>query len=387
MSSSRLRICEISHFFCYAAYRQKAAAMARLTGERELLLTPADWTEDFHDTGSERDNSNEYILRARRTLLNWKAWGPKRFQLFLLSPRIVSDLREYQPDIIVVDSEPFGLLAFELALIRRLFFARTALVVHSSQSLYKNYPFPFSRTEAFVLAEATTLFARTEAVRQVLLRKGCRQPVHVIPHGVDTQRFSPVPQGPRDDTAHQGPLRIGYVGAVARHKGVDTLLEAADGLRTPFTLSIAGDGPARQHLEAKARTSPAASRIRFRGSVPNAELPNFLRTLDVLVVPSITMPNWNEQFGRIIIEAMACAVPVIGSTCGSIPEIVGEGGVVFPEKDAGNLRTTLERLATDRSALQGLSQRARQRVMEHFSWEIVARRILKIYHELLGLAT
>jgi len=140
-------------------------------------------------------------------------------------------------------------------------------------------------------------------------------------------------------------------------------------------------------LEVKASTSPAASHIRFRGSVPNADLPDFLRTLDVLVVPSITMPNWNEQFGRIIIEAMACAVPVIGSTCGAIPEIVGEGGVVFPERDAGQLRATLERLATDRSALQGLSQRAQQRVMEHFSWEVVALRILEIYHELLGLAT
>jgi glycosyltransferase involved in cell wall biosynthesis len=204
---------------------------------------------------------------------------------------------------------------------------------------------------------------------------------------VDTQRFSPTPQGWQGGSADPGPLRVGFVGALAVHKGVDTLIEAVGGLRTPFVLSIAGDGPDRPRLEVKANTSPAASRIRFRGRIPNAELPDFLRTLDVLVVPSITMPNWNEQFGRIIIEAMACAVPVIGSTCGSIPEIVGEGGVVFPERDAGELRTTLESLATDRSALQGLSQRARQRVLEHFSWERVAPRILKIYLELLENTT
>lgn len=382
MSESQLRVCEISHFFCYAAYRQKAAAMARLTGERELLLVPANWTEDFHRSGMELDASDAYILRTRRAFLNWRIWGPKRFQLFVLSPRIVADLRSFRPDVIAVDAEPFALLALEVALIRRAFFPRTCLVVHSSQSLYKRYPFPFNRTEAFVLREATALFARTDAIRQVLRRKGCRQAVYVVPHGVDVDRFSPAPHGERNSSAQHDPIRIGYVGALARHKGVHTLIEALSRLEVPFSLSIAGDGPERRRLEAQASEGPNAAAIHFHGSVPNARLPEMLRKLDVLVVPSVTMANWNEQFGRVVIEAMACGVPTIGSTCGALPEVIGDGGLIFAEGEADSLRAALERLAMDRAELAALARRARQRVLDRFSWQAVARQILPIYREL-----
>jgi glycosyltransferase involved in cell wall biosynthesis len=380
---SGLRICEISHFFCYAAYRQKAAAMARRTGERELLIVPAGWSEDYHGSGTEPDVSDEYILRFRRALMNWQLWGPKRFQLFMLTPRVIQDLRDFRPDIIDVDSEPFGLLALEIALIRHLFLPRSLLVVHSSQTLYKRYPFPFSRSEAFVLAEATALFARTSTVRDVLLRKSRRRPVYVVPHGVDTQTFSPGPDTGRPDSGDRSGLRIGYVGALARHKGVHTLFDAILGLRVPYSLSVVGDGPERPALEARAAHAPVPDCIRFHGGVPNARLPAVLRTLDVLVVPSMTMPNWNEQFGRVIIEAMACGVPVVGSTCGAIPEVIGDAGLVFPEDDAGQLRAALESLARDRVAACELGRRARQRAVEHYSWEAVTGRVHELYRELL----
>jgi glycosyltransferase involved in cell wall biosynthesis len=97
----------------------------------------------------------------------------------------------------------------------------------------------------------------------------------------------------------------------------------------------------------------------------------------------MTMPNWNEQFGRVIIEAMACGVPVVGSTCGAIPEVIGDAGLVFPEDDAGQLRAALESLARDRVAACELGRRARQRAVEHYSWEAVTGRVHELYRELL----
>jgi glycosyltransferase involved in cell wall biosynthesis len=376
-----MRIAEISHFFCYAAYRQKAAAMAQLAGEKELLLTPAGWTEDYHGCGIEPDQSDDYRLIERQAYLNWAIWGGKRFQLFVLSPQIIGDLKNYQPDIIEVDSEPFGLLAFEAALIRRLFFPKSRLIVHSSQNLYKHYPFPFSATEAFVLRQADAIFARSDEIMQVLLRKRCQCPVHVIPHGVDPERFSPDGEA-EASPGNSHPLHIGYVGSLAKHKGVHLLIEAVSASGFDLALTIIGNGPERPALTAQAGRSPKVSRIKFGNSVPNIELPVFLGTLDVLVLPSISMPNWKEQFGRIIIEAMACGVPVVGSTCGSIPEVIGDGGLVFPENDAVQLQLILETLVKDRALLSELSVKARERVMRHFAWNVVA---LKAYNILRGL--
>lgn len=377
-----MRVCEISHFFCYAAYRRKATAMAKMTEEKELLITPAGWIEDYHGSRAESDDSSEYSLRQHRAFLNWKIWGGKRFQLFVLSCNIVQDMREYDPDIIAVDSEPFGLLAFEVALIRQIYFPHARLIVHSSQNLCKSYPFPFNKTESFVMQRATALFARTEEVRRVLLRKGCPNPVYVIPHGVDTSHFRPASETAATRQIGDAPLYIGFVGSLVEQKGVHILIEAVSGLDRPFELTIVGNGSERITLEALAAQSPVKSHIRFQNSIPNAQLPNILRTFDVLVVPSVTVRNWKEQFGRIIIEAMACGIPVVGSTCGSIPEVIGDGGMVFVEEDADHLCSILERAASDRGMLRELSIKARRRAVEHFSWEGLAPRIHSIYCDL-----
>lgn len=371
-----MKVCEISHFFCYLSYRQKAVATAQLIGEKELIISPVGWTEDYHGTGIEHGDSDKYILRERRAYLNWTIWGGKRFQLFVLSPRIIQDMREYNPDIIVVDSEPFGLLAFEVALIKKLFFPHSKLIVYSSQNIYKRYPFPFSVTEVFVMRQATLLFARTEEIKQVLLNKGCKKPIYIIPHGVDVKRFSPASSVNHHISSSDGPFNVGYVGSLGKHKGVHLLVEAVANCRNPINLTIVGDGPEQRALMAQAANLP---NIHFQNSIPNKQLPEVLRQLDVLVLPSITMPNWKEQFGRIIVEAMACGVPVVGSTCGSIPEVIGDGGLVFTEGSVIELAKVLESLAVNRNLLKQLSIKARQRVLDHFSWETVSQKIFDIF--------
>jgi len=377
-----MRIAEISRFFCFAGYRQKAAAMARLAGEKELLVIPAGWTEDHHSCGTEEDRLEDYLLIERNAYCNWSIWGGKRFHLFVISPQIIADLRNYQPDIIDVDAEPFGLLAFEMALIRRLFFPRSRLIVHSSQNLYKQFPFPFCAMEAFVMRQADAMFARSDEIRQVLRRKGCRRPIHVVPHGVDPVRFSPASKS--DPFSENNlPLQVGYVGSLIRQKGVHLLIEAISSSILEMDLTIIGNGEEQAALKAQAAQSPGVSRIKFGDSIPNRQVPEFLRTVDVLVLPSVTMPNWKEQFGRIIIEAMACGVPVVGSDSGAIPEVIGDGGLVFAEKDVEQLRLILEGLAKDRVLLRELSVRARTRVDRYFTWERVAEKAYEIFRDLL----
>jgi glycosyltransferase involved in cell wall biosynthesis len=113
-------------------------------------------------------------------------------------------------------------------------------------------------------------------------------------------------------------------------------------------------------------------------------MPDVMRTFDVLVGPSLTTARWKEQFGRMLVEAMACGVPVIGSDSGEIPRVIDACGLVVPEGDAAALRLALEQLQGDRTLRGRLGRAGRQRVLEHFTQEAVAVRTVDAYRRLLG---
>ena len=129
-----------------------------------------------------------------------------------------------------------------------------------------------------------------------------------------------------------------------------------------------------------------ADRVEFTSQRPSDEIPAVYHSLDVLVLPSRRTARWQEQFGRVLTEAMACAVAVIGAESGAIPGVIGGAGLLFPEGDVAALTEQLRRLRADERWRAELGERGRQRVAEHFTQEIVARKLVAVYRELLGLA-
>ncbi|MBC7239486.1 MAG: glycosyltransferase, partial [Chloroflexi bacterium] len=95
-------------------------------------------------------------------------------------------------------------------------------------------------------------------------------------------------------------------------------------------------------------------------------------------------PKWKEQFGRVLIEAMACGVPVVGSDSGEIPHVIGEAGLIFPEGDALLLRRCLERLQQDMAFRQDLARRGRERVLQHYTQAQIAAQTVAFYREVLA---
>ncbi|MFQ3664330.1 MAG: glycosyltransferase, partial [Chloroflexaceae bacterium] len=95
--------------------------------------------------------------------------------------------------------------------------------------------------------------------------------------------------------------------------------------------------------------------------------------------PSRTTPTWKEQFGRVLIEAMSCGVPVIGSSSGEIPHVIGEGGLTYPEGDVSALSAAIARLVADPAARRELACRGRERVLAHFTQAAIARRHVEVY--------
>jgi glycosyltransferase involved in cell wall biosynthesis len=102
-----------------------------------------------------------------------------------------------------------------------------------------------------------------------------------------------------------------------------------------------------------------------------------------LVLPSRTRPNWKEQFGRVLIEAMACQVAVVGARCGAIPEVIGDAGLTFTEGDPADLRTQLQQLLDNPSLRFELAQKGRQRVLDHYTQTQVAARTVEVYQQLV----
>ncbi len=177
---------------------------------------------------------------------------------------------------------------------------------------------------------------------------------------------------------------VGYLGRLVEQKGLLVLLQAVAGLGGDWRLLLIGDGPLRPALQEKARQLGIPERATIMPAVPSAQVPLWLNRLDVLVLPSLTRPNWKEQFGRVLVEAMACEIPVVGSDCGEIPHVIGSAGLLAREGDANHLREHLARLMSSPSLRRDLGRQGRQRVLACYTQRHVAQATYRFYQAVLG---
>jgi glycosyltransferase involved in cell wall biosynthesis len=201
---------------------------------------------------------------------------------------------------------------------------------------------------------------------------------------VDAAHFRPQA---RPAAAATQPFTVGYAGGLVPEKGVDLLIAACAGLPGDWRLLLAGEGEAQASLAAQAQALGMGERVVFTGRHASDAMPAFYNQLDVLALPSRTLPNWKEQFGRVLIEAMACEAPVVGSDSGEIPQVIGEAGLVFPEGDGTALGAALARLAGDSGLRQRLGAAGRARVLEHYTMGSVAERTVALYRDLSAQPT
>jgi glycosyltransferase involved in cell wall biosynthesis len=175
---------------------------------------------------------------------------------------------------------------------------------------------------------------------------------------------------------------IGFAGRLVVAKGILILLEALARLGGDWELRIAGVGEAQAQALALATRLGVADRVVFLGQQPSTAMPELLRSFDLLIVPSLTTTRWKEQFGRLLVEAMACGVPVIGSDSGEIPHVIGDAGIVVPEGDVEALRGAIARLRDDAQERAELIRAGRARVLDLFTQEAVAHRTYAVYQEI-----
>jgi len=264
---------------------------------------------------------------------------------------------------------------------------KTPLVYFSFQSHFKQYPPPFNWIEGYAMNRAAGWICSGHTVAEALkYRQGYSLPMRLIPLGVDIHHFYPNPDAGVQIRSslgweESGSPVIGYLGRLVPEKGLDLLMRVLERLQTPWRALFVGTGPMEVTLRNWATRYP--ERVRICTTVNHSDVPQYLNGMDILCAPSQTMPNWQEQFGRMLIEAFACGVPVMGSDSGEIPYVIQDAGVVVGEKDQQGWVEVLSELLESPLMRAELREKGLQRAHSVYAWPVIAKQYLKFFTELL----
>jgi glycosyltransferase involved in cell wall biosynthesis len=372
--AASMRVLMISKALVAGTSQRKLEELARCPGVELTLATPPYWqSDDGSKQTLERLYTSGYEMIVTPIRLNGN------FHLHYY-PELAQIMRKVRPQVVHIDEEPYNFATFHAMRLAMQHKART--LFFTWQNLYRSYPPPFRQMELYNYRHASVALAGNRAAEEVLRSKGYTGPIHIIPQfGFDTEIYKrSVPRAPRQPG---DPFTLGFLGRLKEEKGLPTIIEALTYLPEYCRAVFIGHGPMKSVLEEQAARLGVTDRVTFQASVPTYETPRLLEQLDVLVLPSLTRPNWKEQFGRVLAEAMSCETPVIGSDSGEIPYVIDDAGLVFPEGNARELASCVKRLLDDPNYYAELAQRGRQRVLDNYTQEHIARQTFEVYQEML----
>jgi len=296
--------------------------------------------------------------------------------------RKLRSLLEQRWDLVHAWEEPYVLAGWEIS---RWIQTGSKLVYRTAQSNPKRYPPPFSWFERSSMARACGWICSGVSVEQNLLtRKGYERPHLLSPLGVDVDVFKPDPRQ-RARTfvelgwQNHGPPVIGFSGRLVPAKGLSLLMHALDACREPWRALFLGAGQMEPELRRWADKYQDKVRIL---RVPHESVPRYVNAMDILCAPSQTTPAWREQFGRMLVEAFACGVPVIGSNSGEIANVVGDAGLIVGENDVAGWTLAIQDLLSSPAKRRELGEIGLALARSRYTWPIIAREYLSFFEML-----
>lgn len=373
-----MKVLMISRAMVAASQRARLRELARL-GVRLTVVAPHRWEYQNFET----DSCEEYELMEVRVRLGSTRLGSISNHTFYYQG-IAKVVRREPWDVIHIEEEPFNFACYHAA--KRVQSAAVPIVFSTWQNLMKRYPPPFLQFERCLFRRAAGAVPGNAEAREVLHRRGFQKPTAVIPlASVDPALYRRQDAGRfRRDLGLGKSFVVGFLGRITREKGVESLVRAFRMLPEDCVLVLAGSGPFESELQGLIQNLDLERRVRRIAWMKSGDVSEYLNSIDVLVLPSLTCRNWKEQFGRVLIEAMSCETCVVGSDSGEIPNVIGDAGLIFHEGDGRDLAGRLRRLMEDSALRESLGRRGRERVLEYFAHARIAEKTLSFYSRILN---
>ena len=351
---SRLNLLVVSHA-CVVAANQEVFLSLRDRGFSLKVVVPHRWRDDYRENRF-RPNVLKGMEDAIIPVLAVGVGRPQRHAYFV---NMFGLLRRLRPDLVLIEEESFSLAALEWGLPASLLGLKFG--VQAAETLDRNFPMPIRKSRSQILARSSFVMARSPASEHLVKTWGARGEVALVPHAVP-----PWPKRDRTEGSHQ--FTVGFAGRLVPQKGLHDLVRAVASMQTSSRLLIVGDGPMRHELEG------VAPWVDIVVGARHEEMDQLFAKMDVLVLPSHSTRTWEEQFGRVLVEALWCGTPVVGAESGQIPWVINTtgGGSTYPVGDVSELSRILDGFAIDPFRRRLMAIRGRAAVEAMFSSEAVA---------------
>lgn len=372
------RLLSLAHHYVVSQYRRLAHEIARQgAGSWEVTaVAPPFFQDSLGPLRLESGPSEE--CRLEKIPVRFSRCAPLMFYGSRLRGLLAQGW-----DLVHLSEEPYILAGGQAAFSTP---RGIPLVFRTGRAVSKNFPPPFSWIENYCLERCSGWIGTRSVIEAMLGRGYGRRPYREIPLGVDTEAFRPWPQA-REEMRRRlglplaGPPLIGFVGRFVPEKGLGLLMRALERLTSPWQALFVGEGVLEGDLRLWAGQRP--DRVRVLTGVRHGEMASTLNAIDILCLPSQTGPRWRESFGRVLIEAFACGVCVVGSDSGEIPHVIADAGLVLGERDEDGWVEALDSLLESPRRRLALGMNGLEAARSRYAWPIVARQHLEFFEQIL----
>lgn len=383
-----MRILIISHSYVSKYHQEKIEELARHKDLGIFLMVP-----EFGIEGGGRKIYLEKTKDENYTIIPIRTYFSGKWNSYLIKG-LKNYLRKIKPDVIHLEEEYWTNVAWQVARTKnkatKLILFTWENIYHDwsneSKNIYQKLRFKiFSAIEKKVLQNTDLVIAGNKEATEVLKKNGFKKPIEIVPQlGVNANYFK---NKNSDELKKELGLEqcfvVGYIGRIAKEKGIEDLIKATAGFsqktaaRVKFL--IIGNGHYKPEAQELVKKLGLEQSFVFVPSVDFNQIVEYYNLMDLMVIPSRTTPEWKEQFGRTIIEAMSCGIPVVGSDSGAIPEVIGDAGLIFQEGNTDDLADKIIRIIDENELRIALIANGLKRVRENFTTEIIAKKTYEIY--------
>ncbi|MDZ7963983.1 MAG: hormogonium polysaccharide biosynthesis glycosyltransferase HpsO [Nostoc sp. DedSLP03] len=388
-----MRILVASHTYIVDLNCEKLRALSQLEQDIEVtVVVPKRWKP-----GGVQNKiiETKYRDEGRFKIVPVSNFSQNHQGLLTFGADLIYLLKQFRPQIIQVEQGSRALAYTQMIVLNQLLGLNSKNIFFTWWNLPYQLKLPISLLEKYNLKHSHGIISGNQDGAEILRQRGYTGAIKVMPQlGVDENLFTSKvqPELAAKLGIEKEDFIVGFVGRFVQEKGLLTLLQALTTLKNkPWKLLLLGRGELQSELMKIAAENNIKERLILIESVPHHEVASYINLMSTLVLPSettykfktLTSAGWKEQFGHVLIEAMACQVPVIGSDSGEIPYVIGDAGLVFPEGDIQALANCLVQLMDKPDFAHTLGEMGYQKAMIQYTNKALAKQQLEFYKKLV----